>query len=593
MSSFSQSLAHLRANARAEAEAELHEAGFAKQASGRWKGSVLQGEHDVEVEIPVEFPDALPVVYASSSESTQAHVEASRKLCIAPQTGVLVDVDRPRAVVRDALMRSAEILRADEATQLAALREEFHAYWADDLIQLISVSDLRNAPTAFLGLSKEPFKVVLAADAESAKNWAQRAGWKLKALAEPLIINLQSLPRPPSFGTKITLENVVALAEEHGGAAAKRNLEKWLARRLTPPRSSGSRPSNWEPPASVILFRTPDAYGSDTVLFAVFVPGPGANKVRRARRASGITTTFRRQKTISPMLKRNVGRMMVERADPSFILRRAGADPSLLEKNVMIIGCGAVGSYLSAHLASLGVGRVTLVDNEILSTANVHRHLLGMRSVGQNKAQALKKTLEGRFPHLSIDAQPLRIEDLLDRPDLEIESVDAVLVALGDETLGRRLDAFLWPSVDRVHAWVEPEGLGGHVLVVRKAETSCYNCLFRRDEDRGLVNRVALASSDHNYLRTLAGCSGTFTPFGALDADRCALEAARQTQLIISTEDSASRLVSWVSTGSPFLAAGLPLSTRGATFQEGETRIDTNFEIKHCRHCHITSDDTV
>lgn len=60
----------------------------------------------------------------------------------------------------------------------------------------------------------------------------------------------------------------------------------------------------------------------------------------------------------------------------------------LAASHVIVFGLGGVGSYAAEILARAGVGELTLVDQDTISTSNINRQLYALRStVGQPKAQ--------------------------------------------------------------------------------------------------------------------------------------------------------------------------------------------------------------
>jgi hypothetical protein len=113
-------------------------------------------------------------------------------------------------------------------------------------------------------------------------------------------------------------------------------------------------------------------------------------------------------------------------------------------------------------LALASVGRLTLVDPGILETANLGRHSLGMASVGQNKAFALRSRLLSDYPHLEIEA--------IDKPvqaapeNLERIAGDLVICTSANPAceafLMQRLDDGALSSL--MLAWSEPHAMAGH-----------------------------------------------------------------------------------------------------------------------------------
>ena len=75
---------------------------------------------------------------------------------------------------------------------------------------------------------------------------------------------------------------------------------------------------------------------------------------------------------------------------------RAGAPrtvAALQRRSVAIVGVGAVGSFLADNLARAGIGRLHLVDPDVLRPGNCIRHLVGYDRIGQPKIAAVHDTL--------------------------------------------------------------------------------------------------------------------------------------------------------------------------------------------------------
>ena len=242
---------------------------------------------------------------------------------------------------------------------------------------------------------------------------------------------------------------------------------------------------------------------------------------------------------------------------------------ALQDKAVTIVGCGALGSQIAVQLAAMGVGRIHLVDPESLSEDNLHRHVLGLLWIGINKAVALSTWLGVQYPHQQVAAQPLPIERVLKENSEFILGTDLLVCALGEETLERRLNTILGSAIPRVHTWLEPLGIGGHVLSTAiPGSRGCFECLFPADQ--GAANASAFTAAGQDIRRSLAGCAGTFTPFSHVDVTRTAVEAAWLIGRILAGQHSQSALVSWRGTSPEFDSSGLRLSRRGERTVPGQ-----------------------
>jgi len=281
-----------------------------------------------------------------------------------------------------------------------------------------------------------------------------------------------------------------------------------------------------------------------------------------------------------------VKRIEVTRGDPRFVLVRGGGEPDLLGQRVVVVGCGAVGSHAAASLAASGVASLVLIDPEVLEPANIHRHLLGAVDLERNKAEALAERLRERFPLASIDAVPRRIEDVLDATPDAVTSANLVLLALGDETLELRLNELFGDIVRRVHVWLEPLGLGGHVLATGfRGQPGCVACLYARSPSGLLFNMAGLAEPNQQFQKNLGGCRGTFTPYGAIDAQRAAIEATREAMRLLTNPEAGPALTSWVVSPEVFLANDLRLSPRGRGIAPGTMLTRQDFPRPDCSSC--------
>jgi len=101
--------------------------------------------------------------------------------------------------------------------------------------------------------------------------------------------------------------------------------------------------------------------------------------------------------------------------DP-FIRQRvlAGFGPqgqeSLARARVAIVGAGGLGCPAALYLAASGVGRITLIDADSVTTSNLHRQILfGPDDVGALKVDAAATALKRVSPWCAVDPQADRI----------------------------------------------------------------------------------------------------------------------------------------------------------------------------------------
>lgn len=284
-------------------------------------------------------------------------------------------------------------------------------------------------------------------------------------------------------------------------------------------------------------------------------------------------------------LRQGVERLTVTRVDPEYLLPRGGANAAARKINALIVGAGAVGCWVSQLLAASGVGRLGIVDSDVLSCDNVHRHLLGMESVGINKAEALVSRLRQQFPHQDFWFRAADCVEVLSGSGLDVAAFDFIVLATGDETLELRVSAALRQRVALAHVWLDPFDLGFHVFVGGKNRSGCYRCIFARDEVVGLYNRASFLEKGQKVTRTLGGCSGNFAAYSVQHALSAAMALA---EMVVAGEMSTGPcLLSKFCSDASTLAFGFQMSARRDLFKTGEVQRVAHFGDGLCRACSV------
>ena len=84
----------------------------------------------------------------------------------------------------------------------------------------------------------------------------------------------------------------------------------------------------------------------------------------------------------------------------------------LLNSSVLVVGAGGLGSAALLALASLGIGHIGIVDNDIISATNLPRQIIyGIKDVGKGKAITAKKVLKSKNPDIDVKTYPYRLDE--------------------------------------------------------------------------------------------------------------------------------------------------------------------------------------
>jgi molybdopterin/thiamine biosynthesis adenylyltransferase len=96
----------------------------------------------------------------------------------------------------------------------------------------------------------------------------------------------------------------------------------------------------------------------------------------------------------------------IERFSRHLILPDVGREGQerLKAASVLIIGTGGLGSPMALYLAAAGVGRLGLVDYDVVDESNLQRQVIhGQSTVGMSKLDSAEKRLKDLNPHVMID----------------------------------------------------------------------------------------------------------------------------------------------------------------------------------------------
>jgi len=105
----------------------------------------------------------------------------------------------------------------------------------------------------------------------------------------------------------------------------------------------------------------------------------------------------------------------------------------LSEKHVLIVGMGGVGSFAAEFVARAGIGKMTIIDGDIIDTTNRNRQLPALHStIGQSKAAVMATRLLDINPELELTTvanfiDPDKVEQCLaTTPDFIIDAIDSI-----------------------------------------------------------------------------------------------------------------------------------------------------------------------
>ena len=105
----------------------------------------------------------------------------------------------------------------------------------------------------------------------------------------------------------------------------------------------------------------------------------------------------------------------------------------LARSTVMVVGCGAVGGFAIEALARSGIGKLILVDFDVVKESNINRQIFALQStLYQEKAVVARNRIRDISPDIQVEILPVlvnadTIDEVLDRRvDFVIDAIDTL-----------------------------------------------------------------------------------------------------------------------------------------------------------------------
>ena len=479
-----------------------------------WRFIVDFPEHpdeEIRVLLRRDFPYSAPILAFSNADRflVWPHVESDGTLCIFPHS-TTIDPKNPVGVIDDLFEEFySYFLNASTGKLKEDFEAEFLSYWtwgganetARDVYSIVHPTDTAKEICAFLGRNR----IVVADDPDSLIDWNSRCGYG-KILEEDILpaiyLKVDSPITPPYPSTAKQFFDLIT--------SQKKTTLPMISKVLT---------QDWQ--SLPIIVSSGDGAKSGLICLTFYRP---PNTGALGRKTDPVTKGFRRGKVPRKLLisksfgaGSTVEKSAVVRADHAWVHGR-GFDTSasvLATKKVAFVGCGSLGSGLVRLMAQSGLGNMHLFDREFLGWENLSRHQLGARAISKSKAIQVAEIIKADFPHLpSVNATDsnvamggqVSIEDLLE--------FDLIVSTTGSWS-GDKFIADLQATVEGfppvLFSWLEAEALAAHAVLIKSGKAS-----FLAGFDKVGVMNIPVISENDNFATVIPGCSGVFSPYGAI-----------------------------------------------------------------------------
>lgn len=177
------------------------------------------------------------------------------------------------------------------------------------------------------------------------------------------------------------------------------------------------------------------------------------------------------------------------------------------QKCVLVIGCGGVGGYVCEALARSNIGRLIIVDFDVVDITNINRQIIALEStIGQKKVDVLEKRLKDINPNLDV----VKIDSFIgvdnievlfkDKLDYLVDACDSIKtkLALIDECLKRKI-----PFVSSMGTGNKLDPTKLDVVDIRKTVNDPLARIIRKYvKDKKIKDKVMVLSSTEVPVKT-------------------------------------------------------------------------------------------
>jgi molybdopterin-synthase adenylyltransferase len=168
----------------------------------------------------------------------------------------------------------------------------------------------------------------------------------------------------------------------------------------------------------------------------------------------------------------------LQRYSRQVMLEEIGFDgmEKIRNAKVCVVGAGGIGNPVATQLVAMGVGKVRIIDRDVIEVTNLHRqHLYTDDDIGRVKVEAAAERLRRLNPTVNVEPVPTSVtkftaESLIKDFDIVIDALDSV------DARYALNDACIKHNIPLVYAGAL--GMLGSVCTILPNKTACLRCIF-------------------------------------------------------------------------------------------------------------------
>ncbi len=534
--------------------------------------------------VPEDFPYSLPAIFLEDCENYKpmGHVEWNGLICYKDSQGLVIDRRKSKEVLHGCLYEALSTLHENSSDEHRfELQMEFEAYWESSSKKRVKtwclvepsdkIKEIKSFRHKFSKKSKnkkskqdkiknpDEWTAIVDSDHENLDYHPIKSLIENKHSYSAIYIPLAVPIDLPSFKSNLIHSDFITKIKKAVNDDIWINALAW------------ARKQKWRS-NHLLVFSHPKPDGTSAMWCVEF---------------------SRSDTAIHPLISTNTNwkteAVPIRRHSRDYLLIRGGSTDTLINKKILIIGCGSVGGTIAFQLARSGIGEIDLADPDVFEAENLYRHVLGASMLFEesyNKALQLAFLLRRDIPYLKSQFFRKRLLQFLENKEV-LSRYDLIIVATGSFThelvFNEKLREFAdVPST--IYAWQDGFGVGGHAIRVNNIQHGCLECLYTTLNGRMLHPKTSFIKQGQTISKHLGGCSGVFTPYSFNDATQTAILAS-QLAIDCLNGDSSPMMRSWRGNDKLLVENGFEASNWFYRWTDNDAVDNSNFISKECLIC--------
>ncbi len=163
----------------------------------------------------------------------------------------------------------------------------------------------------------------------------------------------------------------------------------------------------------------------------------------------------------------------------------------ILKARVLICGSGGLGSGVIANLASLGVGKIGIVDNDNVEMSNLNRQFIhNLNNINKPKVLSAKEWIKNYNKDIKVETYYTRLND---KNYLDIAKNYDIIADCFDSFESKFLlnDISLTLEKPLIHAGVSE--FRGQTITIIPKKTSCLRCIFPNADIKTPIDKAIVS----------------------------------------------------------------------------------------------------